>query len=143
VRRIEPPELDAWDGGWERNSRPREDVLSESFGMRLMAVPDRDADGKPDVLATAPVGLGFVPAGVLSSANSRHLGRVVFSRRDYEYSNIGIALCRLGDVDRDAADDFAIGGASIRCWSCAGSVVITSGKTLEPIRLVRRADVAK
>ncbi|MCC6408050.1 MAG: hypothetical protein IT453_12885 [Planctomycetes bacterium] len=143
IRSLDPPELDAWDGGWEAraNVQPRAVGVRRSFGVRLLSVPDRDGDGLADILVTVPRPLCFVPAGIVSSASGNALGHVEL--HDYTFrSHIGLGACRTGDIDGDSDEDFAIGGASIRSDEAQGAVVFVSSKKLEVLRTVLRSDVA-
>jgi hypothetical protein len=141
VRRLSPPELDDWDGGWQREHvSPPPAGVNVSFATRLVTVPDRDGDGLSDILATTPQFFGFVPAGVVSSATGRALARVELHSWGSK-SNVGLASCLVGDVDGDGVEDLALGGASIRCAGCDGSVVLVSGRELTVLRTIVRRDM--
>lgn len=133
---IARPEIGSWDNGWERAHAilPSTEV-EESFGTRLLAVPDRDGDGNADILITAPQSLSRVPACIVSSATGKPIGRIQLDAIDvWGFSHIGIGGCFAGDVDGDGVEDFALSGASIRCWECEGTVILVSGKTLKVVR---------
>ncbi len=147
---ITKPPIDVWDGGWERaHTKPAPDSVDESFGTRILAVPDRDGDGEADILVTVPQAFCFVPAGVLSSKRPSWrdaiepvgvpIGRVTLESVPEEYSHVGIGLAAIGDVNGDNVDDFAISGASIRYGGACGTVSVVSGRTLNVLRYFTRA----
>lgn len=147
---ISKPTLAAWDGVSQRMEvSPKPTSVRESFGTRVMAVPDRDGDGMADILVTEPQAFCFMPAGVLSSKRGIGaedttvgfpVGRIVLGQRDVWYSHVGLAACAVGDVDSDGVEDLAISGASVRCGDCAGTVCLVSGRSLAILRIYVRAN---
>jgi hypothetical protein len=127
------------------NPRDRDDSSKErlqehvgyEFGTRLAAIPDRDGDDRPDVLATVATG-----AGVLSSKTGRpiaivpDLDEVVVDGERQCTTYLGQALCVLPDMDGDSVGDFAIGGGSPVGLVCPGAAVLISGKDLVPFRWI-------
>ncbi|MCE9593847.1 MAG: hypothetical protein K8S98_06615 [Planctomycetes bacterium] len=139
IRRLDPPELDAWDGGWaSRNMRPAPTEVCVSFGTRLLLVSDHDHDGLADILATTPQTFCHVPAGILSSASGKVLDHVELDSS--LFTDVGIAAAQVGDLNSDGVDDIAIGGSSIRSDD-PGVVILVSGKTLTAKRTIRRSDM--
>ncbi len=143
VQFVPRPDLDAWDGGYARKHiTPAPEQTEPSLGTRLLAVPDRDGDGKADILVTEPKSfLHDVPAGVVSSATGRPIGMITLDGVSAPASHVGIGLCPTGDLDGDNVEDFAISGGSARCGGgdCVGTVLLVSGKTLKVIRYFVRA----
>ncbi len=137
LQTIERPRLTAWGGALARIQTDVDDS-PESIATRLLTVPDRDGDGRADVLVTSPDIFNSVPAGVLSSATGNPLGAAIFGCHDDMAVNLGVGACVVGDVDGDHVDDLAIAGVSVRC-NCIGTVVLISGRTLQAIRCDTRA----
>ncbi len=139
-----PPRKEPVDPGDWRTERLQERVGYE-FGTRLAAIPDRDGDGRSDVLVTVATGAGpFDPyyAGVLSSKTGRpiaivpRLDGVRVEGKPECTTYLGLALCTLPDMDGDSVEDFAIGGGSPVGLVCPGAVVLISGKELVPFRWI-------
>jgi hypothetical protein len=55
----------------------------------------------------------------------------------------GVSIDRAGDLDGDGVDDLALGGASIRCDSCQGSVLVVTGRELRPLRRIVGAELRR
>ena len=131
---------------------PQQEHVGYDFGTRLLAIPDRDGDGRADLLVTVAKGGGFLCtayAGALSSKTGRPIALVPNLddvRVDGEaqcLNDLGIALCALPDMDGDAVEDFAIGGGSAVGLVCPGAVVICSGKEMIPLRFILSTQVRR
>lgn len=131
---------------------PQQEHVGYDFGTRLLAIPDRDGDGRADLLVTVAKGGGFLCtayAGALSSKTGRPIALVPNLedvRVDGEaqcLNYLGIALCALPDMDGDAVEDFAIGGGSAVGLVCPGAVVICSGKEMIPLRFILSTQVRR
>lgn len=143
---IARPTLTAWEGEPKvKVTDPSPTEVETSFAMRLLAVADRDGDGKADVVTTVPQSATSFPAAVLSSQVRADGSPIVAGRIDtggawISHSHIGIGLCAAGDFDLDGVDEIAISGCSIRCGNqCTGAVLIVSGKTLGVLKTFTRA----
>ena len=160
LRRFEDPFYVSWKSAGKQTSPPRhsgridpqdwqiarlQEHVGYRFGSRLMAIPDRDGDGRDDLLVTVADGGGpFDSAyvGVLSSKTGRPIALVPYLdqvRVDDAWectTFLGLALCALPDMDGDAVDDFAIGGGSAVGLVCPAAVVLISGKQLVPFRWI-------
>jgi hypothetical protein len=131
---------------------PQQEHVGYDFGTRLLAIPDRDGDGRADLLVTVAKGGGFLCtayAGALSSKTGRPIALVpnlddVWVEGESQCLNyLGVALCSLPDMDGDSVDDFAIGGGSGVGLVCPGAVVICSGKEMIPLRFILSTQVRR
>jgi hypothetical protein len=141
VQHLFRPRFASRNGGWMPDDvAPGPPIPDESFGTRVLAVPDRDGDGLRDILVTEPRSFDPEPGTVVSSRTGSVLGRVRLDAVRAEFTYVGIGACLTGDVDGDQVEDFALSGANIRCgMGCQGTVILVSGKTLEVLRwFVRR-----
>ena len=129
---------------------PRHEHVGYDFGTRLLAIPDRDGDGRADVLVTIAEGGGFMCtayAGALSSKTGKpialvpHLDDVSRNGERQCLNYLGLAVCALPDMDGDDVDDFAIGGGSGLGLVCPGAVVLCSGKDFVPFRFILSTDL--
>jgi hypothetical protein len=143
IRRIEPPDVNAWKLGWDlRSVTPPRITVEAGFGARLLCVPDRNGDGVADVFVTMPYAFFHAPAGIVSSADGRPLVSFpVDFQITGDWSHVGLAAAHVGDVDGDGTEDIAIGGASIRYDNCEGVVLLLSGKDLKRVRAIQRRDM--
>jgi hypothetical protein len=104
-------------------------VWKRELGAALAAVPDVDGDGKWDVLAGAPNrswAVGYPGrAFVFSSASGATLRTFDGTGPNDEF---GASVARLGDVDGDGFEDFAVGAphADVGGVAC-GVVAVYSG----------------
>lgn len=161
LRFLEVPYLLTWVTAGRESPPPSDenevldgsqDRVGYTFGSRLLLVPDRDGDGREDVLVTAADGGGSFStafAGVLSSKTGRPIAlvalpdSVVVRRESHCLTALGLPLCGFPDMDGDSVKDFALGGGSSRGLVCPGSVVICSGKEPRPIRTLVGAAVRR
>jgi hypothetical protein len=78
-------------------------IPGSDFGAALAALDDRDGDGLADLLVGAPLENGGA-AYLLSSASGARLRSYVGAAG----SELGQALCALGDIDGDGVGEYAI-----------------------------------
>jgi hypothetical protein len=131
LREIHAPGIERWEGSFK-------------FGRRVLPFRDLDGDGVDDLFVTAPSDFPVHPAGVVSRARDAIPTLVcVEPERVTSFerwpTGLGMSACTLGDLDGDGIDDLAIGGAWAPCGeSCAGSVLVCSGKDARPLRWFTR-----
>jgi len=102
-----------WSTGDGRRLARREgDVEAGLFGQTALIGPDADADGFPDVIASAPNGrIDGTYRGVVSAFSPRS-GRVIWRREGEPYLNFGWHAALLGDVDGDGVEDVIAGATA-------------------------------
>lgn len=143
LHRVAAPPLAEWLGPLprDRSEAPHGEV-HESFGARLARIVDRDGDGRDDCIVTAPVWSVEldVAAVVMTTSTARVLARATVPY-DANDSYVGTSLVVLDDLDGDGIAEWAVGGASVRCFECPGLVLVCSGKSGDVLWKVRRKDL--
>lgn len=100
------------------------------FGLSCGPLADQDGDGRPEILAGAPLadGGGFKSgsAFVLSTSGG---GKTVSEVSDFAPSQMfGFAIADLGDIDLDGRSDYAVGQPGFdSVFSGAGRVIVYGG----------------
>ncbi len=80
-------------------------VPGTAFGRSVAVLPDRDGDGRPELLVGDPGEAGVGSVRLLSSATKQTLG-VWYGQAPN--SQFGSAMAIVGDVDKDGYPDFAV-----------------------------------
>lgn len=106
----------------------------EAFGTAVAYLGDLDQDGADDFAGGAPAGgeAGY-SSGVVRVV-SGGTGTVLFPyHADSWPALLGRSIARLGDLDQDGLDDFAVGVRRLKCtYSDAGRVVVLPGRGCPP-----------
>lgn len=110
-------------------------LARDSFAASVLAIPDVNADGHPDLLIGSPRG-GSSPADVggyvtcVSGANGSELFAIASNERG---AGIGASLGGGLDADGDSLPDFVVGRVSSMGLG-AGGVQLYSGSTKQPLQ---------
>jgi hypothetical protein len=106
-------------------------AAGERFGADVAYLPDRDGDGRDELLIGAPLdGTAFVQAGavrVLAGANGIVVGTLY---GDAAGDRLGRSVAPAGDVDADGVVDFIAGAPSECGFPNVGYARVFSGATL-------------